>query len=110
MKQYVVDQLRELDYNQIQDHLNETAEHTPIEGIYWAPIPVDLYSQIQLEHTQCQPYYFAISLDMNQLSSELLIRSRQTLRCSCIGYATPQQREYIIRFTDKILERFQITL
>jgi hypothetical protein len=108
MKQYVIDQLRETDYEQILEHLNACTERTLLEGIYWVMLPEDLYSNLQLEHAQCQPHYFALSLDQNSLSAELLIRSRQIIRCSCIAYATPEQRDYIIHFMDNILETLNI--
>ena len=40
----------------------------------------------------------------------LLIRSKQVLRCSCIEYATPDQREHIIRFADRMLEDLGIKI
>ncbi len=110
MKQYVIDQLRESDYYQIMDYLNESATQTALEGIYWVNIPRELYTPMQVQHTQCHPFYFAISLDRNQLSCEWLIRSRQTMRCSCIAYASPEQRDFIIKFADDILEKLGIKL
>jgi len=40
----------------------------------------------------------------------LLIRSKQVLRCSCIEYATPDQREHIIRFADRMMEDLGIKI
>jgi hypothetical protein len=110
MKQYVIDQLRTSDYEQIQGFLERTAEGTGVEGIYWVHLPVELYSKIQTEHSKCQPYYFAINLNWNDVSFELLIRSRQVIRCGCIAYATSPQRDYIIHFADRMIEELKLRL
>ena len=110
MKQYVIDQLRESDFYQIRDFLDRNTEGASLEGIYSVNLPSHLHTAIQSEHGNCQPFYFAISLTRNDVSFELLIRSRQVLRCSCIGYATPQQRDHIIGFADRMIEDLRIKL
>jgi hypothetical protein len=110
MKQYVIDQLRDSDYCQIKEYLGANAESTSLEGIYWAHLPPDLYSAVQNEHSECHPHYFAVNLDWNGVAFELLIRSRQVIRCSCIAYATKQQRDYIIQFADRMIEELKLKL
>jgi hypothetical protein len=75
MKQYIIDQLRESDYEEIKQYLNENAKASAIEGIYWVDLPRELYSKIQQEHTQCQPFYFAVNLNRTFVGFEFLIRS-----------------------------------
>jgi hypothetical protein len=110
MKQYVIDQLRESDHEQIQKYLSDNAERTVLEEIFWVFLPKDLYTVHQGEHESCHPLYFAVNLSMRKVAFELLIRSRETLRCSCISYATPKQRDYIIQFADKMLQELSIQL
>jgi len=108
MKQYMIDQLRESDYHRITDYLKENLEGTALDGIYWMDLPENLYRETQLQHTQCQPFYFAVNLSRTQIAFEWLIRSRQTLHCSCLAYANPEQREHIIHFADAMLEKLNI--
>ena len=110
MKQYVIDQLRSSDYEQIQAFLERNAEGTGIEGIYWVHLPSELYSALQSEHSKCHPFYFAINLNWNDVAFELLVRSRQVIRCGCIAYATQQQRDYIIHFADHMIEELKLKL
>ena len=110
MKQYVIDQLRPSDYEQIRNFLDDNAQRTALDGIYWVDFPDDLCSTVQVEHVQCRPHYFAVNLELDEVSFELLIRSKQVLRCSCIEYATPDQREHIIRFADRMLEDLGIKI
>jgi hypothetical protein len=110
MKQYVIDQLRESDYYQIKDFLDTNAEGSSLEGIYWVNLPPDLYSTLQSEHSKCRPHYFAVNLTWNDVAFELLIRTRQTIRCNCIAYATKQQRDYIIEYADRMLDDLEIKL
>jgi hypothetical protein len=110
MKQYVIDQLRTSDYDQIQAFLERNTEGTGLEGIYWVNLPRELYSMTQSEHAKCHPFYFAIHLTWNDVAFELLIRSRQVIRCGCIAYATPPQRDYIIGFGDRVIEELHLKL
>lgn len=110
MKQYVIDQLRETDYEKVLEFLNQRADKTGIEGMYWLNLPEQLYSSIQREHTKCRPHYFAVNLDYLRVSFELLIRSRQIIRCNCIRYATAEQRAYILGFADDMFEQLGIQI
>jgi len=110
MKQYVIDQLRESDHDQIRSFLDERGERTVFDEIYHMDLPKELYSEAQAAHNECQPFYFAINLALTKVSFELLIRSHQTLRCQCIGYATREQREYIIDFAESILTEHNIRI
>ncbi len=108
MKQYVIDQLREGDFLKLEDYLNNTAEAGDLPGIYWVTLPLPLYEMPQQEHTDCQPFFFAINLDIQSISFELLIRTRNRLRCGCIQYATQQQREYILAYADDLFEELEL--
>ncbi len=110
MRQYVIDQLRESDYVAIKEFLDSRAGIGAMDGIYWVDLPPTLYSPTQKEHTSCQPFAFAVNLHRNSVSFELLVRSRTVLRCACIGYATPNQRDYIIAFADEMIEQLHLRL
>lgn len=110
MKQYVVDQLRPNDYEKIKTYLDENFGTATVDGIYWVPIDPEMLSRQQAEHTDCQPFYFAVELEPNSVSFELLVRTRKKIRCSCIGFADEQQRNWIIGFADAVLERLEISI
>jgi len=110
MKQYVIDQLREDDYDKIREYLDTHAEKTMLEELYWVDLPESLYAPVQQEHKDCRPFYFAVNLTKRQVAFEWLIRSRQILRCACVAYATPEQRGYIIGYGDKMLEELELKL
>ena len=81
MKQYVIDQLRELDHEKILEFLKNNADASEFGDIFWVMLPEELYSDIQKEHKQCHPFCFAVDLSFNQADFELLTRSRQ---CSAV--------------------------
>ncbi|NLJ26505.1 MAG: hypothetical protein GX433_00625 [Deltaproteobacteria bacterium] len=110
MKQYVFDQLRESDHDLINEFLHKNADKTMMSEIFWVNLPEDLYTPVQKEHSKCHPFYFAVNLSKNSVAFEFLIRSRQILRCNCIAYATPAQRDYIMEFGDRMLEDLKIKL
>jgi hypothetical protein len=108
MKQYVIDELRYQDYEKIESFLNESFEKSGMAGIYWLPIEPDMLTEVQGAHTTCQPYYVALDLEPDRLSCELLVRSRNRIRCECIGYADERQRNWIIETLDEALEQLEI--
>ena len=108
MKQYVIDQLREGDFLKLEDYLDENSEAGDLPGIYWVTVPDSLLEGLQQEHTDCQPFYFAVNLDRNSIGFELLIRTRSRLRCSCIQYASQKQREYILEYADGLFEKLNL--
>jgi hypothetical protein len=108
MKQYVIDQLREADFQKLEDYLDSSTEAGDLPGIYWVHLPETHYEKLQQEHSDCQPFYFAINLDRQCISFELLIRTRSRLRCSCIQYASQEQRDYILNYADGVFERLNL--
>jgi len=110
MKQYVIDQLRETDYDKIRSYLDANTEKAPLDGVYRVMLPQELYTDLQHEHASCQPYYFSVNLSLRELQIEWLVRSLQVIRCGCIAYATRPQRDFIIDFGDKMLEELDLRL
>ena len=108
MKQYVIDQLREREFLRLEDYFASNSEAGDLPGIYWVRMPESLYEDLQLEHKDCQPFYFAVNLDLQSVSFELLIRTRSRLRCGCIQYANPNQRRYILEYADRLFEELNL--
>ncbi len=105
MKQYVIDELRYEDHEKIKAYLDENYQLSRIEGIYWIPIDEELLSEVQTQHRECQPFYFALNLEQNYLACELLVRASEKIRCNCICYANEKQRNWLIALIDAILEK-----
>lgn len=110
MKQYVIDQLRPADYEAVKAYLDENFESSDVEGIYWISLDQDLLTEIQAEHTECQPFCFAVDLEQNFMASELLVRTKNKMRCSCMGYATEKQLNWIIQLADGVFDKLGIKI
>ncbi len=108
MKQYVIDELRPEDHNKIKQYLDVTYGSAEMGGIYWVPIATEVLTEIQHEHTDCQPFYFAIDLEEDRLALELLVRTKNRVRCVCIAYASRDQRNWIMGAVDAIFDRLDI--
>ncbi|NVM23200.1 MAG: hypothetical protein HWN68_15620 [Desulfobacterales bacterium] len=108
MKQYRIDELRPKDCKDLKAYLDERFGPSQMEGIYWVPLDDDLLDEVQSAHTDCRPLCFAVELKQTAISFELLIRTRNRVRCDCIRYANAAQRESIIRFADGIFETLKI--
>jgi hypothetical protein len=110
MKQYVVDQLRYPDYEKLKAFLDQTHGPAEMQGIYWLCLGADLLTPVQAEHCECQPFVAALDLQETQLSLELLVRTRQRIRCSCIAYADDRQRSWLIEQVDRMLAQLEISV
>ena len=108
MKQYVIDELRLEDYKKIKEYLDQNYGSSGFQGLYRIPLDPDNYSKLQAGHTECRPHYFAVELAEDRLACELLIRTDESIRCSCIGYATEDQRNWFIKLIDSIFLELKI--
>ena len=100
MKQYVIDELRVGDSDKLKTHLEQRFGPADLGDIFWIPIDSKVSSETQTSHTGCKPHYFALELRDSSLACELLVRTRNRIRCDCIGYATRVQRNWIIKLID----------
>jgi hypothetical protein len=110
MKQYVIDELRPKDHEEIKIYMEENYSASDVGGIYWIPLEQDILTKIQKEHTDCQPLYFAVDLEANHIAFEMLIRTQKRMRCSCMGYATEKQRNWLIGLADSIFDQLGIEI
>jgi hypothetical protein len=51
---------------------------------------------------------FALMLEENALFCELLVRIKTNIRCDCMGYATVEQRNWLVDWADAVLEKLSI--
>ena len=108
MKQYVIDELRPEDYEGLKKYLDEQYGQAEMDGIYWIPVAAELLSDIQLQHEECRPHFLALDLDPGRIACELLVRTKNRLRCDCIQYASEQQRNWLIELIDNMFNRLEI--
>lgn len=110
MKQYVVDQLRSVDFEKLKAYLDRQYGEAALGGVYWVPLDSALLSPVQSAHGDCQPFYVALQLEETALSMELLVRTKNRIRCGCIAYATAAQRVWMMDLVDGILARLGISV
>jgi len=110
MKQYVIDDLRPNDYELIKAFMEKNYSSSKVDGIYWIQLDQNILTDIQAEHTDCQPFYFAVDLEPNLIAFEMLIRTQKKMRCDCMGYATETQRNWLIRIADSIFDALEIKI
>jgi hypothetical protein len=108
MRQYQLDEIARNDITRVRAYLNRHAAAARLDGIWWVDLPEDLLSPDQFSHQNCRPFRFAVEVGDNFVRFEFLIRSLQTMRCSCIGYATRQQRDFILAFADRLVEELAL--
>jgi hypothetical protein len=110
MKQYVIDELRPVDYQKIKEYLDAHHGSSEITGIYWIPIDPEYLTFEQAEHTECGPHFIVMILEEHMLACEFLVRTKHRIRCSCMGYADDRQRKWIMDFADAIFSTLEIKI
>lgn len=108
MRQYYIDEISFLERDNIESHLKRTLKKGTIDGVYWLEVPEDLLGPAQQGHDQCRPFYCSVVLEEKNLRFEFLVRSADNMHCSCIAWATPAQRRFILDFADRLLEEEMI--
>ncbi|MBW2410721.1 MAG: hypothetical protein JRF72_13050 [Deltaproteobacteria bacterium] len=110
MKQFVIDELRPGDYEKLKTYLNDTLGAGDVDGLYWVRIAKEVFSDIQKDHQECQPFYFALDLESDRVVFELLVRTKSRIRCDCMAYATEAQCTWLMREMDAMFEKLEITV
>ena len=108
MKQYVVDELRPEDYAALKKYMDEQFGPVEMDRIYWLAVEADWLTDIQRQHKDCHPHYLALDLEPGRLACELLVRTKNRMRCDCIQYATVNQRNWLIELIDNMFSRLEI--
>jgi hypothetical protein len=109
MRNYHIDELTTDDIERLQKALDAKDLSGSMKGFYWLDLPRELYSELQTEHADsCGPYSFGIEVLEDGLRMELLARARNIIRCGCVTYATPDQRDYAINWLDGLLKEQDI--
>lgn len=104
MRQIVIDELSPMERDNIDSYLKRTLQQGPMIGLYWIVLPADLYSANQQGHDEHGPFHMAVEVEKDTVRFELLVRSQTNLHCSCIAYATPTQRQFVLDIIDKMIE------
>ncbi len=108
MKQYVIDGFSQSDHARLKDYLDKYLESASIDGIYWLKLEQEILTPLQAAHETCSPHVFALMLEETSLSCEFLVRIKTNIKCDCMGYATGEQRNWLMDQTDAILEKLSI--
>ncbi len=103
MRQYLIDEISRLERDNIESWLKRSLKHGPLEGTFWLELPPDLLGPEQKGHDDCGPFYFSVVLEEKELRFEFLVRSATNMHCSCISWATSEQRQFVLDCADRLL-------
>lgn len=93
-----------MERDNIDSYLKRTLQPGPMIGLYWIVLPADLYSGAQQGHDEHGPFYLAVEVEQSLVRFELLVRSQSNLHCTCIAYASPTQRQFVLDLIDRMIE------
>lgn len=108
MKSYYLDEIPASDLDKIIGYLNENANESGIDKLFWIEMPPEYLTNIQSEHSECKPHRFAIETGKTWIKAEFFIRTSVKFRCDCNGYCNYKQKEFIINFVDNMMDKLGI--
>ncbi len=104
MRLFVLDELDPVWIKGLQSKLEQMGHQGSIKDIYWFELPEKILTPKQQEHFQsCGPYVLSLETGKSSLKLELLVRARNSLRCTCTGLLTREQRIYALDHLEGIL-------
>ena len=104
MRSYLIDEISPLDMEKIREYLNQNAIISNLEKIFWVQMPEGLLNDIQFQHRDCQPHFFAVELGSDWIKLEFLVRNLKDFNCVCNSCSTLQQRDFILSFADRMMD------
>jgi hypothetical protein len=112
MRCYVIEDFYPEHLQKITAALTEKGFAGSLDGIFYLPLPEELLTETQREHAaECGPHICVLEvLEEGALKLELLVRAQNKLRCECVLYATPAQREHIISSLDDLVRQLDISV
>ncbi|MCA1945084.1 MAG: hypothetical protein LDL30_07345 [Desulfovibrio sp.] len=109
MRVYLVEQIDPDHVKRVAKRCKDMGCESSLEDLFWLPLPKTLLTEEQLEHdAECGPHSLALECGEDYLRLELLVRGRGPIRCSCIAYCTPAQREHMVNYFDNLLKELDI--
>jgi hypothetical protein len=108
MRHVEISELSKEEADNIDNYLKRNLKSSPIDGMFWLELSRDMYGPSQKGHDDCGPFYMGVELSRDSVCFELLVRSKTNLHCSCISYATNEQRQHLIDFIDRMIEEEKI--
>ena len=109
MRSIVYDELRPEDLKKLDRHLGRTLKNSALGGVFWLELPPDILTAEQNGHAKsCGPHRVTLVLEEDSLRLELLVRSSESLRCSCTGYASKTQTRFLLDYMERLMEELEI--
>ena len=105
MRSYLVDELTFPVVLALEKHLTDKGLASPLEGLYWIPVPESELSSMQRAHLeQCGPYVLALELRDDAVRLEWLVRGLNRMRCECLDFAPPELARQMEAWLNTLLD------
>lgn len=87
----------------INRYLASNTRESKIERLFWLEIPEKLINNTQSVHLACSPHRVAVETGDSWIRAEFFVRTAKLISCNCNGYCDQNQREYIIKYIDRMI-------
>ena len=108
MRAYLIDEISRKDMEKIAEFLKKNAIPSSMDKVFWIQIPEQLLTKEQMAHKECMPYMCAVELGKDWIKVEFFVRSSKNIKCTCCRYCTDEQRNFIINYTNNMIEQLGV--
>lgn len=108
MRSYLIDEISPRDIRKIDEFLKKNALPSSLDKIFWIKIPEELLTRKQTLHKECAPYICALELGKDWIKLEFFVRSSKNIRCTCAGYCTDRQRDFVMEYANNMIEELGV--
>lgn len=102
MKQYVIDDIRPLELGRLKDWCTANLAPTCFDNVFWLMLDDNVLTPLQAGHADCRHHYLGLTLEAERLAIDLVVRTKRTMHCACMGYVTPQQFAWLDGWVDTV--------
>ncbi len=113
MRSYLIDDVSMENCQKLQEHLIQLDLQATLPGVFWFTVPQEFFTQEQDAHaTDCGPHVMALEIEEHKglVRLEFLVRAKNALHCSCVGYASPALIQHMISRVDEIFAQLSIDI
>ena len=108
MRAYLIDEIPSPDMKRIAEYLQRNAIRSGLENLYWVQMPEGTGGEGRHEARDGSALVFAIELGSHWIKLEFFLRDLKDLRSLSAGYCNAQQRDFIIDYAHRFIEKLGV--
>lgn len=111
MKQYVIDDIREIEMRRLKTWCVEHLAKTCFDNVFWLNLDDNVLTAVQQTHEQCRPLYVSVTLEEEEAGRmviDMAVRTARSMHCECMRYIDARQFAWLDSYIDAVFAELNI--